>query len=80
MTVEISEVFFTADEKRFRDEPVVPFRRHWLCTNDICSGEMIATGYGVSTEKSNWLHRCDMCGSESWTTENYPMIAYRECK
>ncbi len=61
--------------KEFRDDPVTPVFRHWLCPKD-CGGEMCGTGHGITTSRTDWQHRCDKCGYEEWTTANYPKITY----
>lgn len=63
-------------EKKFRDEPVTPVYRHWLCEVDGCDGEMVKTGRGITTMDTSWLHRCNKCGREEWADRNYPQVTY----
>ncbi len=61
--------------KQFRDEPMTPVFRHWLCPKE-CGGEMVGTGNGITSLDTNWQHRCNKCGYEEWTDANYPGIVY----
>jgi hypothetical protein len=61
---------------RFRDEPVTPVWRHWLCPKDGCDGEMKSTGHGLTTLSTSWQHRCTKCQHEALAGANYPRVAY----
>lgn len=61
-------------DKKFRDEPVVPVFRHWLCPCEGCEGEMISTGYGLSTATTEWQHRCNKCSHKAWARHSYPTV------
>lgn len=62
--------------RHFRDEPITPVYRHWMCRQDGCDGEMRGTGHGFTQLETNWEHRCDKCNREEWARANYPRVAY----
>lgn len=62
--------------RRFRDEPVTPVNRRWMCAEGDCQGEMKSTGRGVTTMSTSWCHRCDICSREEWADFTYPRIAW----
>lgn len=65
------------NDKTFQDEPVRTVRRHWVCPKDVCGGEMLCTGRGMTTTmQTDWLHRCDRCGHEDWASASYPRIVH----
>lgn len=60
---------------KFRDDAVVPVRRHLMCAN--CTGEMHSLGEGMSnTFGTSWKHRCDSCGVEAWSDKSYPRVEF----
>ena len=60
--------------RRFRDEPLTPVYRRWICD---CGGEMKSLGEGVSnTWGTKWRHRCDKCSHEDSASVTYPRVAY----
>lgn len=65
-----------AEELKFRDEPVTPVYRHWLCPQDGCDGEMLGTGHGFATNRTSWEHKCGKCAHEQWAEDHYPKITY----
>lgn len=64
------------ENKTFVDNPLRPVKRHWICPVDACGGEMIGSGRGMTTMRTDWEHRCNRCGYEEWTTRNYPAVVY----
>lgn len=44
----------------------------------VCGGELVSTGHGITQLRTNWLHRCNKCGTEAWFEERYPEIVHRE--
>jgi hypothetical protein len=61
---------------RFREEPVTPVYRHWMCEQVGCNGELLSTGEGITRLSTRWKHRCDKCGHEDWADATYPRVAY----
>ena len=61
---------------RFREEPVTPVYRHWMCEQVGCNGELLSTGEGITRLSTRWKHRCGKCGHEDWADATYPRIAY----
>lgn len=61
---------------KFRDEPVGTVQRHLLCDTTGCDGELIATGYGMTTLETSWKHRCNKCGKEAWASNHYPCYTH----
>src|SRR5262245_14078878 len=43
---------------RFREEPVTPVYRHWMCEQVGCNGELLSTGEGITRLSTRWKHRC----------------------
>jgi hypothetical protein len=62
--------------RQFRDDPVTPVLRRWVCGQEGCGGEMKSTREGFTTLHTEWRHRCDACGREEWSQISYPRIAY----
>src|SRR5512133_3874531 len=60
----------------FREEPVTPVYRHWMCEQVGCNGELLSTGEGITRLSTRWKHRCGKCGHEDWADATYPRIAY----
>jgi hypothetical protein len=61
---------------RFREEPVTPVYRHWMCEQIGCNGGLLSTGEGITRLTTRWKHRCGKCGHEDWADANYPRVAY----
>jgi hypothetical protein len=61
---------------RFREEPVTPVYRHWICEQVGCNGELLSTGEGITRLSTRWKHRCGKCGHEDWADATYPRVAY----
>jgi len=61
---------------RFREEPVTPVYRHWMCEQVGCNGELLSTGEGITRLRTRWKHRCGKCGHEDWADATYPRVAY----
>jgi hypothetical protein len=61
---------------RFREEPVTPVYRHWMCEQVGCNGELLSTGEGITRLSTRWKHRCGKCGHEDWADATYPRVAY----
>lgn len=62
--------------RHFRDEPVTPVTRRWMCAEEGCPGEMKSTGQGMTRMDTTWQHRCDQCSREEWVDFTYPRIAW----
>jgi hypothetical protein len=60
----------------FREEPVTPVYRHWMCEQVGCDGELLSTGEGITRLSTRWKHRCGKCGHEDWADATYPRVAY----
>ena len=60
----------------FREEPVTPVYRHWMCEQVGCSGELLSTGESITRLSTSWKHRCGKCGHEDWADATYPRVAY----
>jgi hypothetical protein len=60
----------------FREEPVTPVYRHWMCEQGGCDGELLSTGEGITRLSTRWKHRCGKCGREDWADATYPRVAY----
>ena len=60
----------------FREEPVTPVYRRWMCAQVGCNGELLFTGEGITRLSTRWKHRCGKCGHEDWADATYPRIAY----
>src|SRR3981081_2561438 len=60
----------------FREEPVTPVYRHWMCEKVGCNGELLSTGEGITRLSTRWKHRCGKCGHEDWADATYPRVAY----
>jgi len=43
---------------RFRDEPVTPVYRRWMCEQVGCDDELVSTGEGITRLSTRWKHRC----------------------
>src|SRR6516165_11088409 len=63
-------------EDRFREEPVTPVYRRWMCEQVGCDGELVSTGEGITRLSTRWKHRCGKCGHEDWADTTYPRVAY----
>jgi hypothetical protein len=50
----------------FREEPVTPVYRRWMCAQVGCNGELLSTGEGITRLSTRWKHRCGKCGHEDW--------------
>jgi hypothetical protein len=61
---------------QFREEPVTPVYRHWMCEQLGCDGELLSTGEGITRLSTRWKHRCGKCGHEDWADATYPRVAY----
>ena len=61
---------------RFREEPVTPVYRHWMCEQVGCNGELLSTGESITRLSTSWKHRCGKCGHEDWADATYPRVAY----
>ena len=48
----------------FREEPVTPVYRHWMCEQGGCNGELLSTGESITRLSTSWKHRCGKCGHE----------------
>jgi hypothetical protein len=57
----------------FREEPVTPVYRHWMCEQAGCNGELLSTGESITRLSTRWKHRCDKCGHEDWANASYPL-------
>src|SRR5262249_56738555 len=42
---------------RFREEPVTPVYRHWMCEQVGCNGELLSTGEGITRLSTRWRPR-----------------------
>jgi hypothetical protein len=60
----------------FREEPVTPIYRRWMCAQVDCNGELVSTGEGITRLSTRWKHRCGKCGHEDWADTTYPRVAY----
>ena len=60
---------------RFREEPVTPVYRRWMCEQVGCDGELVSTGEGITRLSTRWKHRCGKCGHEDWADTTYPRVA-----
>jgi hypothetical protein len=60
----------------FREEPVTPVYRHWMCEQVGCNGELLSTGESITRLSTSWKHRCGKCGHEDWADATYPRVAY----
>ena len=60
----------------FREEPVTPVYRRWICAQVGCNGELLSTGEGITRLSTSWKHRCCKCGHEDWADTTYPRVAY----
>ncbi len=60
----------------FREEPVTPVYRHWMCEQVGCNGELLSTREGITRLSTRWKHRCGKCGHEDWADATYPRVAY----
>jgi hypothetical protein len=60
----------------FREEPVTPVYRHWMCEQVGCNGELLSTGESITRLSTSWKHRCGRCGHEDWADATYPRVAY----
>ena len=60
----------------FREEPVTPVYRHWMCEQVGCNGELLSTGESITRLSTSWKHRCGNCGHEDWADATYPRVAY----
>jgi hypothetical protein len=58
---------------RFREEPVTPVYRRWMCKQVGCNA---STGEGITRLSTRWKHRCGNCGHEGWADATYPRVAY----
>ena len=56
----------------FREEPVTPVYRRWICAQVGCNGELLSTGEGITRLSTRWKHRCGKCGHEDWADTTYP--------
>ena len=54
----------------FREEPVTPVYRRWMCE------QLLTTGEGITRLSTRWKHRCGKCGHEDWADTTYPRVAY----
>ena len=54
----------------FREEPVTPVYRRWMCE------QLLTTGEGITRLSTRWKHRCAKCGHEDWADTTYPRVAY----
>jgi hypothetical protein len=55
----------------FREEPVTPVYRHWMCEQVGCNGELLSTGESITRLSTSWKHRCGKCGHEDWADATY---------
>lgn len=46
------------------------------CINADCGGELRGTGYGMTTNATHWVNRCEKCGDEWWLDDSYPVIRH----
>jgi hypothetical protein len=60
----------------FREEPVTPVYRRWMCEQIGCNGELLSTGEGITRLNTRWKHRCAKCGHEDWVNATYPRAAF----
>ena len=58
----------------FREEPVTPVYRRWMCEQVGCNGELLSTGEGITRLSTRWKHRCGKCGHEDWADTTYPRV------
>jgi hypothetical protein len=61
---------------RFREEPVTPVYRRWMCEQVGCNGELLSTGESITRLSTRWKHRCGKCGQEDWADTSYPRVAH----
>jgi len=40
---------------QFREEPVTPVYRHWMCEQLGCDGELLSTGEGITRLSTRWM-------------------------
>lgn len=64
----------TLDGISFKDAEVKTYRVDAYCK---CGGKLKNMGHGITTLKTDWLHRCRDCGMEYWLDRTYPAIEYR---
>jgi hypothetical protein len=62
--------------RHFRNDPVTPVWRRWMCVANGCSGEMKSTGRGYATLGTVWEHCCDRCSRTEGADFTYPRIAW----
>ena len=61
--------------RQFRDDPITPVQRHWICGQGRCPGEMKYAGAAENGAKN--LFCCDTCArQEAATAVMYPRIAF----
>ena len=60
----------------FREEPVTPVYRRWMCEQVGCNGELLSTGEGITRLSTRWKHCCGKCGHEDWADTTYPRVAH----
>jgi len=63
-------------DMHFREEPITPVYRHWMCEQVGCNGELLSTGESITKLSTNWKHRCGNCGYEDWADATYPRVAH----
>jgi thymidine kinase len=56
----------------FREEPVTPVCRHWMCEQVGCNGELLSTGESITKLSTS----CRNCGHEDWADATYPRVAH----
>src|SRR5262245_25573582 len=63
---------------RFREEPVMPVYRRWMCEEVGCDGELVSTGEGITRLSTRWKHRCGKCGHEDPVLQSSDQSSRRE--
>jgi hypothetical protein len=62
--------------RHFRDEPLTPVYRRWICAEAGCDGEMKPNGQGFMTCPPQYPHYCESCNRIESSSVTYPRIAY----
>src|SRR6476619_4343001 len=62
----------------FREEPVTPVYRQWMCEQVGCNGELLSTGESITRLSTSWKHRCGKCGHEDWADATRMMTSFQD--
>lgn len=53
-----------------------PVRVERLCTVDGCAGTLEFAGQAITTLRTEYQHRCQLCGHMEWLDQSYPHIEH----